>query len=98
MEPISPRCQPIPVYFVLRERTLALDLIGPAEVLRYANRHTEKQGLPPLFALRYVSAEARIDTSIGLDLTGFSGLPELLPADAILLLIGCAGSDDDFSS
>lgn len=90
--------QPIPVYFLLRKGTLALDLIGPAEVLRYANRHREKNGEPPLFDLHYVSAEPRIDMSIGLGLTGFAGLPQRLPDNAIVMLIGCAGSDDDFGS
>lgn len=88
----------LPVYFLLRERTLALDLIGPAEVLRYANRVAEKDGAPPLFALHYISAEARIDMSIGLDLCGFSALPDHLPQEAMLMLIACAGNDDDFSS
>ena len=38
--------QPIPVYFLLRRDIIALDLIGPAEVLRYANRTAEKEGQP----------------------------------------------------
>lgn len=97
MEQIIPHSQPIPVYFVLRERTLALDLIGPAEVLRYANRQAEKEGRPALFALHYVSAESRIDTSVGLDVTGFTALPERLPDNAIVILVACAGSDNDFS-
>ena len=70
MEQRTPLQQPIPVYILLRENTLALDLIGPAEVLRYANRLAEKEGRPALFDLRYISAESRIDTSIGLRLAG----------------------------
>lgn len=77
---------------------LALDLSGPAEVLRYANRHREKQGEPPLFDLRYTSAELRIETSIGLEVTGFESLPDHVENEAIVMLIGCAGSDDDFDS
>lgn len=77
---------------------MALDLIGPAEVLRYANRQREKNGEPPLFDLRYISAEPRIDLSIGLGVTGFTGLPERLPEEAIVMLIACAGRDDDFDS
>lgn len=42
MEQITAPQQPIPVYILLREKLLALDLIGPAEVLRYANRVAEK--------------------------------------------------------
>jgi transcriptional regulator GlxA family with amidase domain len=90
--------QPIPVYFVLRKSILALDLIGPAEVLRYANRTAEMDGRPPLFSLHYVSAEPRIETSIGLDVTGFTALPERLPDEAIVILSACTGSDDDFTS
>ncbi|MFC3110358.1 GlxA family transcriptional regulator [Undibacterium arcticum] len=97
MEQITPPKQPIPVYILLRENTLALDLIGPAEVLRYANRLAEMEGRPALFDLRYISAESRIDTSIGLSLAGFSALPKRVPTNAMLLLIGCTGNDDDFS-
>lgn len=97
MEQTNSRNHPIPVYFLLRERMLALDLAGPAEVLRFANRSAEKENKPPLFALHYISAESRIDTSIGLDVTGFSALPEQLPVGALVFLVGCAGSDDDFT-
>jgi len=98
MEAIAVRTQPIPTYFLLRENTLALDLIGPAEVLRYANRLAMQDGGSALFALRYISAAPRVSTSIGLDLAGFSELPESLPDKAMLILIGCEGSDTDFSS
>lgn len=98
MESPTRYVQPIPVYFVLREGTLALDLIAPAEVLRYANRQAEKEGRPRLFDLRYISAEKRIDTSIGLDVAGFSPLPDQLPPDAIVVLVACQGADNDFSS
>ena len=70
MEQSSAINRPIPVYIFLRKNTLALDLIGPAEVLRFANRLAEKRAEPPLFDLRYISAESRIDTSIGLSVTG----------------------------
>lgn len=98
MEQLTTLDQPIPVYFVLREDTFALDLVGPAEIFRCANRFAEKDGRPPLFALHYVSAEARISTSIGLELTGFSALPPSLPDNAIVMIIACTGNDDDFSS
>lgn len=90
--------KPIPVYFLLRKGTLALDLIGPAEVLRYANRQAEREGRMHLFDLRYVSDEPSIDTSIGLTVSGFSALPAQLPPGSIVMLIGCTGRDDDFSS
>ncbi|MFC5475333.1 GlxA family transcriptional regulator [Paraherbaspirillum soli] len=88
----------VPVYFLLREATMALDLIGPAEVLRYANRIAEREGRADFFDVRYISAESNINMSIGLCLTGFGDLPDSLPGDAILVLNGCTGRDDDFSS
>lgn len=33
-----------------------------------------------------------------MNLTGFTALPKRLPPDAILVLMGCTGKDDDFSS
>jgi len=88
----------IPVYLLLRENTHALDLIGPAEVFSYANRLTQAEDQTKLFDLHYISAESQIHTSIGLGLTGVTGLPVQLPHDAIIFLIGCFGHDDDFSS
>lgn len=90
--------QPIPVYFVLRDDTFALDLVGPADIYRCANRVAEKAGRPPMFKMHYVSAESRIGTSIGLELAGFTPLPESLPDNAIVMIIACTGNDDDFSS
>ena len=88
----------IPVYFLLRDATMTLDLMGPAEVLRYANRIAEREGRADFFALRYVSAADHINTSLGLGLTGFGPLPDSLPPNAMVVLHGCVGSDDDFSS
>ncbi|WP_211444266.1 GlxA family transcriptional regulator [Collimonas humicola] len=88
----------IPVYFLLRDATMTLDLMGPAEVLRYANRIAEREGRADFFDLRYVSAAERISTSLGLGLTGFGPLPDSLPHNAMVVLHGCVGSDDDFSS
>lgn len=87
----------MPVYFLLRDNVLALDLAGPADVFRHANRFAESIGRAPFFALHHVSAYQRVRSSIGLDLSGFSPLPLSLPPDAILVLTGCSGSDNDFS-
>lgn len=83
---------------MLRENTSALDLVGPAEVFQYANSLAVQGGGPPLFDLRYISAESRIESSIGLSLAGYARLPDRIPDEAMVLLIGCAGNDDDFSS
>lgn len=87
-----------PVYFLLRDHVLALDLVGPADVFRHANRYAESIGRTPYFALHFVSTYPRIRSSIGIELAGFSRLPARLPVDAILVLSGCSGEDDDFSS
>lgn len=86
----------VPVYFLLRESALTLDLIGPAEVLRYANAFAEKSGRAPYFDLHFISAFKQVATSIGLTMSGFEALPERLPDDAMLVLSGCVGKDDDF--
>jgi len=88
----------IPVYFLLRESVLTLDLIGPAEVLRYANRFAEKSGCPPYFELHFISAHREVATSVGLALTGIEALPQSLPDNAMLILSGCVDKDDDFSN
>lgn len=98
MESLTRREQSIPVYFVLRENTFALDLIGPAEIFRCANRYLEGEGKAPMFDMHFVSAEPSIAMSIGLGLTGFVPLPTALPGNAMIVLVACTGSDDDFSS
>lgn len=98
MEPMTPREQAIPVYFVLRNDTFAIDLVGPAEILRCANRFREKEGKPRLFDMHFVSAAPRIGMSIGLELSGYGPLPDALPDNAIVVIVACTGNDDDFSS
>lgn len=88
----------IPVYFLLRESALTLDLIGPAEVLRYANRFAAQNRRGPYFDLRFISAHEEVATSVGLTMTGFAPLPEQLPDNAMLVLSGCIDKDDDFSN
>ena len=76
--------QTIPVFVVLPPRTLLLDVAGPMEVLRLANR--EQQRLR--FDIRYVSPTPRVASSIGLDLTGLEALPEELPPEALVVVCG----------
>jgi transcriptional regulator GlxA family with amidase domain len=76
--------QVIPVFTVLPPRTLLLDVAGPMEVLRLANR--EQDSLR--FDIRYVSPTPRVASSIGLDLTGLEPLPEILPAGALVVISG----------
>lgn len=84
----------IDVYFVLSPDTLLLDLSGPAEVFAMANRCQPRgrDGAPLRFKLHYVSAAARVETSIGLPLLGLAALPPQLEADAMVFLVGTVDS------
>lgn len=76
--------QVIPVFMVLPPRTLLLDVAGPMEVLRLANREQDRLR----FDIRYVSPTPRVASSIGLDLMGLDPLPETLPAEALVVISG----------
>src|ERR1700727_2590936 len=54
----------IPVYVVVPPRLLLLDIAGPLEVLRQANRLQDKVR----FDVRYVGPRASLQTSIGVTL------------------------------
>lgn len=79
----------INVYFVVQEKTLALDLAGPTEVLRIANRVLEKQHQPPAFCLHYVGEAATATLSTGTTIADLLPLPSpfdiCLPAWIVLL-------------
>jgi len=90
---------PVPVLFVLLPNTLMLDLAGPAEVLRLASQLDpgeagESRQPPVRFALRYVGPVPSVQTSIGLALSGIDALPEQLPGDAIVVLVGISSHFD----
>lgn len=96
---------PIPVLFVLLPNTLMLDLAGPAEVLRLASQldAAEAGVRPPQFDLRYVGPLERVQTSIGLPLNGIAPLPDSLPENAIVVLVGISSrlapdARDDFEA
>ncbi|GLS23080.1 transcriptional regulator [Labrys miyagiensis] len=76
--------QVIPVFMVLPPRTLVLDVAGPMEVLRLANREQDHLR----FDIRYVSPTPRVASSIGLDLTGLEPLPQTLPTEALVVISG----------
>jgi transcriptional regulator GlxA family with amidase domain len=77
-----------PVLFVLLPDSLLLDLAGPAEGLRLANRHLVVQGRAAAFDLRYVGAQPEQTSSVGLVLTDLQPLPASLPPGCWLLLLG----------
>lgn len=74
----------IAVYVVLPPRTLLLDVAGPLEVLR---RAALEPGAPG-FTVTYVAPRPRVTSSIGLDLSGLSPLPERLPDGALVVVSG----------
>ena len=84
----------IDVLFLVLPETLLLDLVGPAEAFRLANQQLAARGRPPAFKLRYISAQAEVSTSIGLQLTGLEPLPAALPPGAWVVLLGRPGLKD----
>ncbi|MBB5208884.1 GlxA family transcriptional regulator [Chiayiivirga flava] len=83
----------IPVTVVLPPRTLLLDVAGPIEVLRVANRlqHAVR------FDIAWVGPAARVTSSIGLVLDGIAPLPAALP-DGALVVVSGAVDDVAFAS
>jgi len=74
----------MPVYVVLPPRLLLLDIAGPLEVLRQANRvQTTVQ-----FLVRYVGPRPSLLTSIGVTLNAIEPLPNQLPPEAWVVLAG----------
>lgn len=85
----------IDVYFVLLPGSLVLDWAGPAEALRMANQVLAARGLPPRFALHFVSPCRSTVSSIGLNLTDLAPLPDTghFTNPAWVVLVGMPGSE-----
>jgi transcriptional regulator GlxA family with amidase domain len=81
----------ISVYVVVPPRTLLLDIAGPVEVLRCANRVQQAVH----FDVSYVGAAQRVTSSIGLRLAEIKPLPHRLPDNAMILLAGDVGETMD---
>jgi transcriptional regulator GlxA family with amidase domain len=78
----------IDVLFVLPPRALLLDLAGPAEAFRLANRHLQDAGRQPRFRLRYTGPKPQIDSSVGLVMAAIEPPPQSLPVPTWLVLVG----------
>src|SRR5947209_7639318 len=74
----------IPVFVVVPPRLLLLDIAGPLEVLRQANRVQSSIR----FEVRYVGPSPSLQTSIGITLAGIEPLPEELPQQSWIVLAG----------
>ena len=74
----------IPVFVVVPPRLLLLDIAGPLEVLRQANRLQSRVR----FEVRYVGPKSSLETSIGITVAAIDPLPEELPPQSWLVLAG----------
>jgi len=74
----------IPVFVVLPPRLLLLDIAGPLEVLRQANRVQTAVH----FNVHYVGPSRSLLTSIGITLNSVRPLPDKLPTGAWIVLAG----------
>lgn len=78
----------IDVLFVVTSSALLLDIAGPAEAFRLSNRHLRRGGGTPRFNLRFAGAQANLESSVGLHLTGLEPFPSTLPAATWVVLVG----------
>lgn len=72
---------PIQVLFVLLPDSLILDWAGPAEALRMTNQCLRARGQSDRFVLHFVGPTAETTSSVGVQLSGLTPLPEALVAD-----------------
>ena len=82
------RPHPIDVLFVILPHSLLLDTAGPAEAFRLADQHRGRRGLPPRFQLRFAAPHAVQPSSVGVSLAGLEPLPETLPSNTWVVVVG----------
>jgi transcriptional regulator GlxA family with amidase domain len=78
------------VVFALLPNVILLDVAGPAEAFRIANRLE-----PGSYALRYVGSTRAVESAVGLRLAALRPLPKKLPASSIIIVAGISGSRVD---
>jgi len=81
----------VDVLFIVLPDTLLLDLAGPAEAFRLGNQRLARQGLPPLWRLRYAGPQAETGSSVGLTVAGLEALPAQLERPTWVFLLGRPG-------
>jgi transcriptional regulator GlxA family with amidase domain len=79
------------VFFVVLPSVVLLDLAGPAEAFRLAEKR-----VPGTYRLRYIAPAAQVTAAIGLQLSALEPLPPSLPSDAILVVAGVSGKAVNF--
>ena len=82
--PGSDQPRRIPVFVVVPPRLLLLDIAGPLEVLRQANRVQSSVR----FEVHYIGPTSTLRTSIGITLAGIEPLPAELPPQSWVVLAG----------
>ena len=82
--PGSEAVRRIPVFVVVPPRLLLLDIAGPLEVLRQANRVQSSVR----FEVRYVGPSASLQSSIGITLAQIEPLPKEIPTNSWVVLAG----------
>jgi len=88
----------IPVYVVILEGVMLLDLSGIAEPLRLANEWAVSQRRPRPFDLRFVGPEPSARSSLGVAVAGVEPLPEALPPSSWLVVPGTGRSRRDYQT
>jgi transcriptional regulator GlxA family with amidase domain len=77
-----------PVYFVLVPGTLLVDLAGPADAVRLANRFQRDVR----FGSTFVGPTPSVPTSVGVTLGGLGPLPASVPDGAMIVVCGTVAS------
>ena len=89
---------PVHVHFVLLPDSLILDWAGPAEALRMANQHLQESGLPQAFVLHFIGPQTQVASSVGATISDIAPLPQELPHNSWVVLLGQPGDTIEVSS
>jgi transcriptional regulator GlxA family with amidase domain len=80
------------LFFLVLPELVLLDLAGPAEAFRMANKKVEGS-----YRLHFVAPERSVQSAIGLHLGSLESLPTRLSEDAIVIITGVSGESVDFN-
>jgi transcriptional regulator GlxA family with amidase domain len=78
------------VFFVMLPRLVLLDVAGPAEAFRLANRL-----VPDSYELHFISPLRSLQAAVGLQLGALERLPAKLTAESIVIITGISGDSID---
>lgn len=78
------------VVFALLPKVILLDVAGPAEAFRIANRL-----VPGSYTLRFIGSTRAVESAVGLRLAALRPLPRKLPAGSTIIVTGIAGKRVD---